>query len=190
MNVFPVSSILVAIVWVVGTPTMTVNLTIDDVNVNANGHGLLARSPCPENLKSLVDRLLQNLPSYANRVIARSSVSPNNSRAIGSWQRQIILAGRPEFEPLPLNSEIAVPENAHQIFITTLERQYRGGQSIEIQQFHWLFLVKTEKEWELVKIVSRFGTVADVRPLLPPVDEQSEIAEAIRLWLRDCQASR
>ena len=73
-------------------------------------------------------------------------------------------------------------------FLTTLERQYREGRRIEIQQYHWLFLTKTEKGWELVKIVSRFGTAADVRPLLAPESEKSAIAEAIHLWLRDCRA--
>ena len=189
MNVFPVSSILVAIVWVVGTPTMAVNLAIDDVNVNANGHGLLARSPCPADLETLVDRLLQDLPSYANRVIVRSGFSPKTSTPPGYALPQIILAGRPEFEPLPLNSGDALPKNASQVFITTLERQYRGGKPVEIQQYHWLFFTKTENGWELAKIVSRFGTAADIRPLLGQ-DSESEIAEAIRLWLRDCHAKR
>jgi hypothetical protein len=187
LNVFPVSSILVAIVWVVGTPTMAVNLAIDDVNVNANGHSLLARSPCPADLETLVDRLLQDLPSYANRVIVRSHFSPNTNTPPDYALPQIILAGRPEFEPLPLNFEDALPENASQVFITTLERQYRGEQRVEIQQYHWLFFMKTANGWELAKIVSRFGTAADIRPLLGQ-DSESEIAEAIRLWLRDCQA--
>ncbi|MEG4944089.1 hypothetical protein [Microcoleus sp. F4-D5] len=187
MNVFPVSSILVAIFWVVGTPTMAVNLAIDDVNVNANGHGLLARSPCPADLETLVDRLLPDLPSYANRVIVRSHFSPNTNTPPGYVPRQIILAGRPEFEPLPLNFEDTLPENASQVFITTLERQYRGGKRVETQQYHWLFLTKTENGWELAKLVSRFGTAADIRPLLSQ-DSESEIAEAISLWLRDCRA--
>jgi hypothetical protein len=187
LNVFPVSSILVAIVWVVGTPTMAVNLAIDDVNVNANGHGLLARSPCPADLETLVDRLLQDLPSYANRVIVRSHFSPNTSTPPAYALPQIILAGRPEFEPLPLNSGNAIPDHASQVFITTLERQYRGGKRVEIQQYHWLFFTKTENGWELAKIVSRFGTAVDIRPLLGQ-DSESEIAEAIRLWLRDCHA--
>jgi hypothetical protein len=172
----------------IASPTLAANFVKKgDRTINASGYGLLARSPCPADLEALVDRLLQDLPSYANRVIVRSGFAPNNSRAIGDVQRQIILAGRPEFEPLPLNFEDALPENASQVFITTLETQYRGGKRVDIQQYHWLFLAKTEKGWELVKIVSRFGTVADVRPLSPPEDEKSAIAEAIRLWLRDCR---
>ncbi|MEG4282913.1 hypothetical protein QUB68_07265 [Microcoleus sp. A006_D1] len=181
----------------VASPTLAANVVTNHVkrscpvgnrSINANRSGWLVRSPCPADLEALVDRLLQDLPSYANRVIVRSDFDFNNSRAIGYVPRQIILAGRPEFEPLPLNFEDALPENTSQVFITTLERQYRGGKRVEIQQYHWLFLTKTDKGWELVKIVSRFGTVADVRPLLAPEGEKSAIAEAIRLWLRDCRA--
>ncbi|MCC3508442.1 MAG: hypothetical protein EAZ88_19350 [Oscillatoriales cyanobacterium] len=173
----------------VASPTLAANfVTNADRSINASRYSLLARSPCPADLEALVDRLLQDLPSYANRVIVRSGFAPNNSRAIGDVQRQIILAGRAEFEPLPLNFEEALPENASQVFITTLELQYRGGKRVEIQQYHWLFLAKTEKGWELVKIVSRFGTVADVSPLSSAESEKSAIAEAIRLWLRDCHA--
>ncbi len=173
----------------VATPALGVNLVTNHTKtINASRYNLLVRSPCPADLETLVDRLLQDLPSYANRVIVRSGFSPNTKTPPGYVPRQIILAGRPEFEPLPLNFEDALPENASQVFITTLERQYRGEKGVEIQQYHWLFLTKTENGWELVKIVSRFGTAADVRPLLRSEAEKSTIAEAIRLWLRDCRA--
>ncbi|MEG4501061.1 hypothetical protein QUB05_17075 [Microcoleus sp. F10-C6] len=173
----------------VATPTLAVNFVTNDTNsLNASRYDLLARSPCPADLETLVDRLLQDLPSYANRVIVRSHFSPNTNTPPGYVPRQIILAGRPEFEPLPLNFEDALPDNASQVFITTLERQYRGEKRVEIQQYHWLFLTKTENGWELAKIVSRFGTAADIRPLFEQDSEKSAIAEAIRLWLRDCQA--
>ncbi|MEG3940692.1 hypothetical protein QT995_21360 [Microcoleus sp. S36b_A3] len=173
----------------VATPNLAVNFVTNHANsINASRYGLLARSPCPADLETLVDRLLQDLPSYANRVIVRSYFSPNTSTPPGYVSRQIIVAGRPEFQPLPLNFEDALPENTNQAFITTLETQYLGGKRVEIQQYHWLFLAKTPKGWELVKIVSRFGTAADVSPLLAPEGETSAIAEAIRLWLRDCPA--
>jgi hypothetical protein len=173
----------------VASPTLAVNfVTNPDRSINASRYGLLALSPCPADLETLVDRLLQDLPSYANRVIVRSHFSPNTNTPPGYALPQIILAGRPEFEPLPLNFEDALPENASQVFITTLERQYRGGKPVEIEQYHWLFFIKTANGWELAKIVSRFGTAADIRPLLGQDSEKSAIAEAIRLWLRDCQA--
>jgi hypothetical protein len=172
----------------VATPTLAVNFVTNHTNsINGSRYDLLVRSPCPADLETLVDRLLQDLPSYANRVIVRSRFSPNANTPPGYVPPQIILAGRPEFEPLPLSSEDAIPENARQVFITTLERHYRGGKPVEIQQYHWLFLTKTAKGWELAKIASRFGTAADIRPLLPPEGDRSAIAEAIRLWLRDCK---
>src|SRR4028119_1384126 len=150
----------------VATPTLAVNFVTNHANsINASRYDLLVRSPCPADLETLVDRLLQDLPSYANRVIVRSHFSPNTNIPPGYALPQIILAGRPEFEPLPLNFEDALPENASQVFITTLERQYRGEKRLEIQQYHWLFLTKTENGWELAKIVSRFGTAADIRLL-------------------------
>ncbi|MEG4960979.1 MULTISPECIES: hypothetical protein [unclassified Microcoleus] len=191
MNTDKISSAFICVyllISAVGTPTIAVNLVTNHPHsINASRYGLLVRSPCPADLETLVDRLLQDLPSYANRVIVRSHFSPNTNTPPGYALPQIILAGRPEFEPLPLNFEDALPENASQVFITTLERQYRGGERVEIQQYHWLFFTKMENGWELAKIVSRFGTAADVRPLLGQ-DSESEIAEAIRLWLRDCQA--
>ena len=172
----------------VATPTLALNFVTNHAHsINASRYDLLVRSPCPADLETLVDRLLQDLPSYANRVIVRSGFSPKTSTPAGYALPQIILAGRPEFEPLPLNSGDALPENASQVFITTLERQYRGGKPVEIEQYHWLFFTKTENGWELAKIVSQFGTAADIRPLLGQ-DSESEIAEAIRLWLRDCHA--
>ena len=192
MNTEKISSAFICVyllISAVATPTLAVNFVTNHANsINASRYDLLVRSPCPADLETLVARLLQDLPSYANRVIVRSHFSPNTNTRPGYALPQIILAGRPEFEPLPLNFEDALPENASQVFITTLERQYRGGERVEFQQYHWLFLSKTENGWELVKIVSRFGTVADVRPLLPSEGEKSEIAEAIRLWLRDCRA--
>ncbi len=191
MNIDKISSAFICVyllIPAVGTPTFAVNLVTNHAHsINASRYDLLVRSPCPADLETLVDLLLQDLPSYANRVIVRSHFSPNTNTPPGYALPQIILAGRPEFEPLPLNFEDALPENASQVFITTLERQYRGGKRVEIQQYHWLFLTKTENGWELAKLVSRFGTAADIHPLLSQ-DSESEIAEAIRLWLRDCRA--
>lgn len=179
-----ISSILAAIVSVVGSPTLTVDFAIN----HGSEHNLLARSTCPADLETLVDRLLQDLPSYANRIIVRSHNYPNTKTPPGYVLPQIILAGRPEFEPLPLNSGDVIPENASQVFVTTLERHYLGRKPVDIQQFHWLFFTKTAQGWELAKIISRFGTVADTHPLFGQDSEQSAIADAIRLWLRDCHA--
>ncbi|NJK66969.1 MAG: hypothetical protein HC941_10800 [Microcoleus sp. SU_5_3] len=192
MNADKISSAFLCVyllISAIATPTLAVNfVTIHANSMNDSWYSLLARSPCPADLKTLVDRLLQDLPSYTNRIIVRSHFSPNTNTPPGYVLPQIILAGLPEFEPLPLNSWDAIPENSIQVFVTTLERQYRGGKRVEIQQYHWLFFTKTANGWELAKIISRFGTVADTRPLLEQDSDKSAIAEAIRLWLRDCNA--
>lgn len=94
-------------------PTLAVNCVTNHTNtINASRYDLLARSPCPADLETLVDRLLQDLPSYANRVIVRSHFSYNTNIPPDYVLPQIMLVGRPEFEPLPLNSGDAIPENA------------------------------------------------------------------------------
>ncbi len=80
----------------VATPTLAVNFVTNHTNsINASRYGLLVRSPCPADLETLVDRLLQDLPSYANRVIVRSGFSPKTSTPPGYALPQIILAGPP-----------------------------------------------------------------------------------------------
>jgi len=77
-------------------------------------------------------------------------------------------------------------DDPQQVFITTLERQYRGTQVIEIPRYHWLFLTKTTEGWRLALIFSRMGSNRPNDPLTPPEESSdSFMAEAIRLWLRD-----
>lgn len=77
-------------------------------------------------------------------------------------------------------------DDPQQVFITTLERQYRGTQVIEIPRYHWLFLTKTTEGWRLALIFSRMGSNRPNEPLTPPEESSdSFMAEAIRLWLRD-----
>lgn len=82
-------------------------------------------------------------------------------------------------------------DDPQQVFITTLERQYRGNQVVEIPRYHWLFLTKTTEGWRLALIFSRMGSnrpSRGERPFAPtPPEESSDsfMAEAIRLWLRD-----
>src|SRR4028118_2255344 len=76
----------------VATPTWAVNwVTNHTKTINASRYNLLVRSPCPADLETLVDRLLQDLPSYANRVIVRAGFSPKTSTQPGYALPQIIL---------------------------------------------------------------------------------------------------
>ncbi|BAU10415.1 hypothetical protein LEP3755_08990 [Leptolyngbya sp. NIES-3755] len=143
-----------------------------------------ARIACPKEVEPLVQALLPDLPGYANRVSVRSRLGtirlPRNS---------VLLAGRPEFQPLPLNSNRPNDPTLKQAFITTLEREIVSGKAIDIQQFHWLFLTQTSEGWQLALMFTRIGTTTPDQPITPPRDSRDgAIGQAIQLWLRDCNA--
>jgi hypothetical protein len=105
----------------------------------------------------------------------------------------VILAGPPEFDPLPLTVNLdPVPPDptVQQLFFTTLERQRTGDRLLELQQYHWAFLVPTRYGWQLVTLYSQIGSYPADGRLLSPARENSlgAIGQAMRLWLRDCQA--
>jgi hypothetical protein len=147
----------------------------------------LAANTCPANVDSLTSLLIRDLPSYANRVIQR------RRKRTDAFYSSLLTAGRPEFTPIDLPSR-EYPERfpqaaPTQVFITTLERQYTGSQSAEIQQFHWLFLAKTRLGWRLGNIYTRTSVAnrTDDTPIAPPVESSRTIVgEAIRIWLNDC----
>ena len=147
---------------------------------------------CPSDVETLTSLLLHDLPSYANRVMQRSR-RPNRTADSFSY---VVVAGRPEFEPLTLGpgqytppSTGADPEPPQQIFFTTLERQYRGGKTSEIQLYHWLFLTQTTDGWRLAMMFSQIGSSAPERPPTPPRESSKGIVgQAVSLWLRDCRA--
>ncbi|NES71741.1 MAG: hypothetical protein F6K24_44345, partial [Okeania sp. SIO2D1] len=105
---------------------------------------LKPKSTCPENsddLEILMADLILDLPGYVNREIQRDRQSNEDY-----LERNIVIAGRPEFEPLPIDDMPFFQEDINQIFLTTLERQYRDSQVVELQKFHWLFLRKSQRQ--------------------------------------------
>ena len=152
-----------------------------------------AKSFCSEqNLETLTIQLLQDLPSYTNRASQRAR-RLSRSSDIYSY---MLVAGRPEFTPLPLNLEEysadaskSSASGVEQVFFTTLERQYIGKKAIELQEFHWLLLTKTTTGWHLVMMFSQTGSNSAQQPLSPPRDSSNgTVAQAVNTWLRDCQA--
>jgi hypothetical protein len=147
-----------------------------------------ARNQCPTELESLVAWMLRDLPGYANRAIVRSR-GKTPITALSS----VLTAGRPEFEPLPLAPSSAGARQRdptlRQVFLTTLERESIGGKFSELQQFHWLFLARAETGWQLVLLFTRTGSYPSGQPPTPPRESsQGVIGQAIRAWLRDCNA--
>jgi hypothetical protein len=146
---------------------------------------------CPEELGELVPLMLRDLPSYANRVNQRSRVRTRTEVS----SNYILIAGNPEYEPLTLGPGRYEPtttdeDDPKQVFFTTLERQYSHNGVVQMQNYHWLFLTETQQGWQVVLMFSRFGRYEFInQPPSPPEDtSQGIIAQAIRIWLRDCQA--
>ncbi|MGJ5627687.1 hypothetical protein [Nostoc sp. CALU 1950] len=151
------------------------------------------KSLCSEqNLETLTTQLLQDLPSYTNRASQRARRLSRSSDVYS----YMLVAGRPEFTPLPLNLEeysADAPKSSasgiEQVFFTTLERQYIGKKLVELQQFHWLLLTKTKSGWQLVMMFSQTGSPSAQQPLSPPRDSsKGTVAQGVKAWLRDCQA--
>lgn len=147
----------------------------------------VVNNTCSTDLERLIERMLKDLPNYANRVSQRSRVRGLESPTL----TYIILAGRPEFEPLPLSNqqyEPFFPNSTQQVFFTTLERQYTGGKAITLQSYHWAFLTQSDEGWRLVSLFSRLADLSpEDLPLPPENTTKGVIGQAMGLWLRDCR---
>lgn len=147
---------------------------------------------CPEDLETLTALLIRDVPSYANRVMQRSRRLSRRDEGFS----YVLLAGRPEFIPLPLSpsnysSITATIDQSppQQVFFTTLERQYISGKALESQLFHWLFLTKTAGGWRLALMFTQFGSSVPGRPPTPPQESSNGVVgQAVTTWLRDCRA--
>lgn len=121
-----------------------------------------------QDIKTFANRLLQDLPAYANRASQRA----RRLRRKSEFYSYVFVAGRPEFEPLTLGPGVYTPSPAtdsqiQQIFFTTLERQYTAGQPIELQEFHWVFLTQTRSGWRLATMFSQTGGYPTKKPPVP-----------------------
>ncbi|TVQ45491.1 MAG: hypothetical protein EA365_07425 [Gloeocapsa sp. DLM2.Bin57] len=141
---------------------------------------------CTEDINQLTKQLLEDLPNYTNRVIRSGQPLDISNLQI----RHIIAVSQPEFQPLPLPQlqyTRVFDDSPTQIFFTTLERIYVQNRGVETQGFHWLFLVETQQGWDFFFLLSANQTDQLLTP--PRESNQSAIASAIRLWLRDYQSS-
>lgn len=158
--------------------------------------GTKLKSSCSDQtLERLTTQLLRDLPNYSNRVSQRAR---RLSRPTDAYSYMLV-AGKPEFAPLPLNpsrfsSDVSknnslASEKVEQVFFTTLERLYVKHSSVQLQQFHWLFLTKTKSGWRVVTMYSQIGHYPANEPPTPPRESSNGvIAQAVNTWLRDCQA--
>ena len=149
-----------------------------------------APNTCPAQLADLANALDRDLPSYTNRLIQqrRSRKDPLYS--------SIVTASLPDLQPIDTLSREYPPRFPQaapsQILLTTLERQYTGIKSTQLQQFHWLFIAKTRIGWRLVNIYSRTSTFPRTNaPITPPTESSNTVVgEAVRIWLHDCYVGK
>ncbi|MGY6530999.1 MAG: hypothetical protein ACXITR_13830 [Cyanobacterium sp.] len=146
---------------------------------------------CSGDITEVSTKLVNEISDYGNRVIQKSRRGGANSSTMPIY---IITAGKPEFEPLPLSNNnfgSDKPSEIEQVFFTTLERHYLSNTRLEeTNNYHWLLLTPTDRGWQMVMLLTRFGEVAQSEVVSPPVDTTSGVlGEAVRLWLRDCRYS-
>ncbi|MBS3030531.1 MAG: hypothetical protein HCA25_26815 [Dolichospermum sp. DET50] len=150
----------------------------------------ISNSCSEQSLETLTTQLMLDLPSYANRSIQRAR---RLKRSVDTFS-YILAAGKPEFQSLPLNPGIDNgdkynAEGVKQVFFTTLERKYIHKKAVELQEFHRLFLTKTNIGWTVVMMFTQTSAYPVKPPIAPPRDSSNgAIAQGVKLWLRDCEA--
>ena len=159
------------------------------VSQSAIAQETTARSACPQKLADLAPKMLADLPSYTNRVIQRSIINHTQNLLIRNY---VIVASHPELEALPLiNRQFkpVFPDTSQQLFFTLLERQYATERAIELQNHYRAFFDLTDQGWRLILLFSHPSSLDKNEPFFPTQEsEDSAIAQAINLWLRDCNA--
>lgn len=167
------------------SPVLAKNITPKSVNVE------ISNSCSEQSLETLILQLMLDLSSYTNRVIQRYRRLSRNYETFS----YILAAGKPEFASLLLNPGIDNGDNnkvegVKQVFFTTLERKYTNKKAVELQEFHRLFLTKTNIGWNFVMMFSQTGEYPVKPPIAPPRDSSDgAIAQGVKLWLRDCQSN-
>lgn len=139
---------------------------------------------CPSSLKTLSEWMLPDLPSYINRVRTRAGIGKS----------YVLLAARPEFQPLPLallrGQDLATSDTSvQQLFFTTLMRSYERDRIVQLQEYHWLFLTRTPQTWQLLRMYSTIGVYPATvqQPPLPPRNSiDGSVGTAVKEWLANC----
>ncbi|MBM0743610.1 hypothetical protein JOY44_18655 [Phormidium sp. CLA17] len=140
---------------------------------------------CPTELEPLTKALLRDLPSYINRLSHQRS---------NQFPTYAIAATQPNIEPLPVVTSTTTDANQgglQQAFFTVLEREYDSKKPTSYQHYHWLFLARTPTSgWQVAILYSRRGLYPTDNRYAGPLRETTQelTAQAIRRWLRDCQA--
>jgi hypothetical protein len=174
----------VSVGWLSGPSTMLATSPIHSRSMQASPYVSLQVQPCSAELPMLLDQMLRNLPSYINRVRTRAGIRKS----------YVVLAARPEFEPLPLAGvpSPSTTEKTQQVFFTMLVRRYDHDRISYLQEYHWVFLTPSAQGWQLVMMYSTLGPypARSEQPPLPPRNSSNgSVAQAIQDWLSACNDS-
>lgn len=143
---------------------------------------LTAASNCPKEFEPFVTEMLAELPAYANRVNTR----------VNNRQTYVILAGRADFEDLPLlQASFPPPDQAEnpvrQVFFSTLLKRFSQNKIIQQQEHHWLLMAPSDRGWEFVQLYSILESYPSQKLAAPPRNSsEGSIATAIKDWLKAC----
>lgn len=161
---------------------------------------------CPTDLPLLVPQLLADLPSYANRVASRTL---SVDRLLSEPRTTLLTTSPADLTPLdpaelmPGGGVSRGDSALQQVFFTTLERQFWPDRVVSLQHHHWLFLAQSPEGWHLALLYSSVDTLsgrasgatsgtgpatAGRGPTPPQEASDGIVGQAVRLWLRDCQA--
>jgi hypothetical protein len=145
----------------------------------------ISKPACPTEVRTLVNQMLKDIPSYTNRAYVRGNI----------FNTYLMLASPPDFEPLSTgavslpDSSLAKTPNTVQVFFTTLDRMHGLGDPIPLQQYHWLFLAPHSQGWQLKKMYTMTGSypAGSGTPTAPRDSTGESLALALQDWLKDCQ---
>ncbi len=151
---------------------------------------------CPTDLQMLTPQLLADLPSYANRVASRTATL---DQLLTEPRTTLLVTSPADLTPIDLaelgpGGEGSGDSGLQQVFFTTLERQFWPDRIVSLQHHHWLFLAQSPQGWRLALLYSSVDTLnsSDRAPNRAPTPPQETsdgiVGQAVRLWLRDCQA--
>ncbi len=139
---------------------------------------------CPRELEPMVERMLEELPSFINR---------ENTRA-DNRSTYVLLASAADFSALPLLHSTPSPDTetaVKQVFFTTLVRRYSGQETIYHQEHHWLFLAESPRGWEFVQLYSILDSYPSQKAPLPSRNSsRGSVAQALKNWLNNCRSSQ
>ena len=147
---------------------------------------------CPTDLEVLAPQLLADLPSYANRAASRTATL---DQILTDPRTTLLVTSPADLTPIDLadlgpGGGGSGNSGLQQMFFTTLERQFWPDRVVSLQHHHWLFLAQSPEGWYLALLYSSVDTLdsSDRAPTPPQETSDGIVGQAVRLWLRDCQA--